>query len=140
MLSSLLIFISLSQERFCSRSIRIHFEILNENIKLQKILISQIYFDNYEEFAYETINNLKGQNIQYGIISSCSIISNIRCWNNAPEWLPILLNCIENIYYKRNKLNNLIVEIFKDFWKKHISIHIPEIEDYRYSFSLGYFA
>ena len=115
-------------------------EILNETIKLQKILISQIYFDNYEEFAYETINNLKGQNIQYGIISSCSIISNIRCWNNAPEWLPILLNCIENIYYKRNKLNNLIVEIFKDFWKKHTSIHIPEIEDYRYSFSLGYFA
>ena len=27
------------------------------------------------------------------------------------------------------KLNNLIVEIFKDFWKKHISIHIPEIEE-----------
>lgn len=50
MLSSLLIFISLSQERFCSRSIRIHFEILNENNITSKCHLL---------FLRETIKNVK---------------------------------------------------------------------------------
>ncbi|KAH0787725.1 proteasome activator complex subunit 4B-like [Histomonas meleagridis] len=116
-------------------------DIINGLLDTFVQVISILYVDGYDKLADETIEKLRQkENNQFAIYSACALLSIVRCWKDVPKWLPIMFEELEKLFYSKNKLSGIIVGAVKEFWSRHEYVKLPEIEDFKYSFSLGYFA
>lgn len=115
---------------------------------LLKVLICITYNDCLDSCA-EKVNKYFNEaskeksklnkNLLVAVSFASALIDNTYVWfNGCPEWLPNIFALLERVYSRgdcKDEIKNSVV----DFFTRHRGKEIPEIDDFKYSFSEGYF-
>ena len=117
---------------------------------LLKMLICMVYNNSWEACA-EKVGNYFNQaskekekgkinkNLYVAVSFACELVDNTYVWfSGCPEWLPAIFDALERTY-SRGDCKEEIKNSMGDFFVRHQGREIPEVEDYKYSFTGGYF-
>lgn len=117
-------------------------DVHRPSLSLLNSLINILYGSDMES-CYSTIQKMfppmkkDGNSKDYYLPAfySCAMISNISIWfDRLPPWLPDLFYQLEMIF-NQHICTKEISDTVSLFWKRHEGREIPELEEFRYSFS-----
>lgn len=93
----------------------------------------------FQEAAKDKSKGKINKNLYIAVSFACALLDNTNVWfNGCPEWLPAIFDPLERTYSRGDckvEIKNCVAE----FFTRHRGKELPEIEDYKYSFSEGYF-
>ncbi|OHT01656.1 hypothetical protein TRFO_31494 [Tritrichomonas foetus] len=121
-----------------------HLEVRTAAQLLLRTLVSIVFNDKWDECAAHAIENLQNSSNEKNgknasVSFACSLLYNVTIWTTCPEWLPEIFYSLEHHYNKGTLTKEEIKNAVNDFWSRHQGREFPEIEDYRYMFSGGYY-
>jgi len=67
------------------------------------------------------------------------------CYISTPEeeigdWMITVFDCLERAFERNHPYKEMIGKVGQSFWLRHQNMQIPQIDDYRYAFSGGYYS
>ena len=112
-------------------------ELVEKSIPLIRMLIPVRYRDSavfYQEVIDEKDRNLAAA-------KALALLGSVSILNGCPEWMPSLMQTCESLHSSALQYQKLIESEFADFFKKIGNrLEVPELEEFRTTFSHGYFA
>lgn len=118
--------------------------VRESSMDLLIFLVNVIYCGQFDVLSQECLQILKNKDDalgrEFATATACAMLYNMSLMNCCPEWLPKIFNELENIYFRGTSFKNVIQKSVKDFWVRHGVHEIPELDEYRFSFSESYYA
>lgn len=123
-------------------------EVRKAALSLLKMLVCIAYSDDHElcsekvKELFELANKDKNKinkNLFVAVSFASALLANVSVWfKDCPLWLPDIFNELERNYSQGN-CKEEIKSTTTEFFTRHEGSDIPEIEDYKYSFTDRYF-
>jgi hypothetical protein len=112
-------------------------ELRSDAVKVVRMLIPTVW-DDFGDFFNEAVD--KESRMVIAAANAVALVGAVIVVNRPPSWLASLLDFLTTAYRKVRIYTEMINTETAQFWKKIGSREIPEIEEFRVSFSSDYFA
>jgi hypothetical protein len=95
---------------------------------------------SFAAFFQKEVKEEKAVDEKFAVANAVALIGAVIVGSGVPEWLPELFGFLEDAANKVSQYEQVINGSCTAFWKVVGVRIIPEIEDYRYTFSGQYFS